>query len=242
MRIYPAVHYAMGGLWVDYDLQSTIPGLFVIGEANFSDHGANRLGASALMQGLADGYFVLPNTINDYLARWSVRRRRRDHPAAQDRRLRSRSALNKLLAINGERTVDSFHKELGRSCGSTAAWPAPPEGLMKALAHRSRTQGRVLERRQGHRRQRGLQPDARACRPRGRLLRARRADVHRRAAPRRVRRRPLPRGEPDRRRRGVARRREVRARRGLGFGGDTPVLHKEPLEFEYIEMKQRSYK
>ena len=81
MRIYPAVHYVMGGLWVDYDLQSTIPGLFVTGEANFSDHGANRLGASALMQGLADGYFVLPNTIRDYLADGPFDRVPEDHPA-----------------------------------------------------------------------------------------------------------------------------------------------------------------
>ena len=114
MRIYPAVHYTMGGLWVDYDLQASIPGLYVTGEANFSDHGANRLGASALMQGLADGYFVLPNTINDYLADGPFPKIETSNPAVVDAVKAVRGRINKLLPVNGTRTVDSFHKELGR--------------------------------------------------------------------------------------------------------------------------------
>src|SRR3954447_15913393 len=121
MRIYPASHYTMGGLWVDYNLMSTIPGLFVAGEANFSDHGANRLGASALMQGLADGYFVLPNTINDYLAARPVPAVDESHPAAVEAVEAVRSRVDRLLSVRGTRTVDSFHRELGHimwdNCG-----------------------------------------------------------------------------------------------------------------------------
>nr|WP_156981971.1 fumarate reductase/succinate dehydrogenase flavoprotein subunit [Boudabousia tangfeifanii] len=113
MRIYPAVHYTMGGLWVDYDLESSIPGLFVTGEANFSDHGANRLGASALMQGLSDGYFVLPNTINDYLASGPFEKLDANAPAVVEARDEAQARIDKLMSINGNRSVDSFHKELG---------------------------------------------------------------------------------------------------------------------------------
>src|SRR3982750_2158665 len=113
MRIYPAVHYTMGGLWVDYDLQSTIPGMFVLGEANFSDHGANRLGASALMQGLADGYFVLPNTLNNYLASGPFEKISTEHPDVVAARTQVESRISRLLEIDGDRTVDSFHRELG---------------------------------------------------------------------------------------------------------------------------------
>ena len=108
MRIYPAVHYVMGGLWVDYDLQSTIPGLFVTGEANFSDHGANRLGASALMQGLADGYFVLPHTIRDYLADGPFEAIDEDHPAVVEARTSVEERIEHFLSINGNRSVDSL--------------------------------------------------------------------------------------------------------------------------------------
>jgi len=134
MRIYPAMHYAMGGLWVDYDLQSTVPGLFVIGEANFSDHGANRLGASALMQGLADGYFVLPATINDYLAAGPFEKVDDTHPAAREATAAVRQQIDKLLSINGERTVDSFHKELGAILWEHSGMSRNKEGLTKALA------------------------------------------------------------------------------------------------------------
>jgi succinate dehydrogenase / fumarate reductase flavoprotein subunit len=131
MRIYPAVHYTMGGLWVDYDLESTIPGLFVIGEANFSDHGANRLGASALMQGLADGYFVLPNTIGDYLAGAPLG----DVPSAAvaEAEARVRASVHRLLAVNGNRTVDSFHRELGHLMWEYCGMARDETGLRKAL-------------------------------------------------------------------------------------------------------------
>src|SRR5438309_1263433 len=115
MRIYPAIHYTMGGLWVDYSLQSTIPGLFVIGEANFSDHGANRLGASALMQGLSDGYFVVPYTVGDYIANNKFRTVSGAHPEVRNAVACVQQMIHKLLAINGKRSVDSFHRQLGKS-------------------------------------------------------------------------------------------------------------------------------
>ncbi|NES31000.1 succinate dehydrogenase (quinone) flavoprotein subunit [Micromonospora terminaliae] len=133
MRIYPAVHYTMGGLWVDYDLQSTIPGLFVIGEANFSDHGANRLGASALMQGLADGYFVLPNTIANYLASGGLEKVEASHPEAVAARTEVEERLQRLLAINGDRTVDSFHRELGQIMWEHCGMERSEAGLRKAI-------------------------------------------------------------------------------------------------------------
>jgi succinate dehydrogenase / fumarate reductase flavoprotein subunit len=114
MRIFPAIHYTMGGLWVDYNLMSTIPGLFVIGEANFSDHGANRLGASALMQGLSDGYFVIPYTVGDYLATNKFPAVSESAPEVQQTLISVNETINKLLRINGKRTVDSFHKQLGK--------------------------------------------------------------------------------------------------------------------------------
>ena len=134
MRIYPAVHYTMGGLWVDYDLMSTITGMFVCGEANFSDHGANRLGASALMQGLADGYFVLPNTINDYLADSAKRPQvGLDHPAVLEAVEAATNRINTLLSINGSRTVDSFHKELGNIMWEYCGMERSEEGLQTAI-------------------------------------------------------------------------------------------------------------
>ncbi|MDN5382150.1 MULTISPECIES: fumarate reductase/succinate dehydrogenase flavoprotein subunit [Streptomyces] len=134
MRIYPAVHYTMGGLWVDYDLQTTIPGLFAIGEANFSDHGANRLGASALMQGLADGYFVLPPTLNDYLARNPKLDPVTDeHPVVQEVVAETEARLNKLLSVDGDRTPDSFHRELGELMWEYCGMARNDTGLRKAL-------------------------------------------------------------------------------------------------------------
>jgi succinate dehydrogenase / fumarate reductase flavoprotein subunit len=133
MRIYPAVHYTMGGLWVDYDLESTIPGLFVAGEANFSDHGANRLGASALMQGLADGYFVLPNTIRDYLAKGPYPKLDDNDPAVVEARQEVESRVNRLLSINGERSVDSFHRELGNIMWEYCGMERTEEGLRKGI-------------------------------------------------------------------------------------------------------------
>ncbi|WP_033346081.1 fumarate reductase/succinate dehydrogenase flavoprotein subunit [Catenuloplanes japonicus] len=133
MRIYPAVHYTMGGLWVDYDLQSNIPGLFVIGEANFSDHGANRLGASALMQGLADGYFVLPNTLGNYLASGPYQKVDANHPSVVEARAQVEERLQKFLSINGDRTVDSFHRELGHIMWEYCGMERTEEGLTKAI-------------------------------------------------------------------------------------------------------------
>ncbi|MFD3548085.1 fumarate reductase/succinate dehydrogenase flavoprotein subunit [Streptomyces sp. NPDC058655] len=134
MRIYPAVHYTMGGLWVDYDLQTTVPGLFAVGEANFSDHGANRLGASALMQGLADGYFVLPSTINDYLARHPHREAVGDgHPETAAVVRETRERLARLLAVDGDRTPDSFHREIGELMWEYCGMARTEEGLRKAL-------------------------------------------------------------------------------------------------------------
>ncbi|MEN3537022.1 fumarate reductase/succinate dehydrogenase flavoprotein subunit [Microbispora sp. ZYX-F-249] len=132
MRIYPAVHYTMGGLWVDYDLQSTIPGLFVIGEANFSDHGANRLGASALMQGLADGYFVLPTTIGDYLAGAGSFGPVEEGDVAEARKA-VQDKIDKLLSVNGDRTADSYHRELGRIMWDYCGMERTEESLRKAL-------------------------------------------------------------------------------------------------------------
>jgi succinate dehydrogenase / fumarate reductase flavoprotein subunit len=134
MRIYPAVHYTMGGLWVDYDLQTTVPGLFAIGEANFSDHGANRLGASALMQGLADGYFVLPNTIRDYLADApKLTKIDEAHPAVVEAQTSVEERVSKFLTINGNRSADSFHKELGQIMWEFCGMERSEEGLRKAI-------------------------------------------------------------------------------------------------------------
>jgi succinate dehydrogenase / fumarate reductase flavoprotein subunit len=133
MRIYPAVHYAMGGLWVDYNLMSTISGLFVGGEANFSDHGANRLGASALMQGLADGYFILPQTVGDYLARNRQSKVTLDQPAVAEALRAVEARTKRLLSIDGSRTVDSFHRELGRIMWEYCGMARNDAGLRKAL-------------------------------------------------------------------------------------------------------------
>ena len=134
MRIFPAPHYTMGGLWVDYNLMSTVPGLHVIGEANFSDHGANRLGASALMQGLADGYFVLPSTIGDYLARTGHDPIDLDHPAVKATEDEVQRNTQRLLDVNGTRSVDSFHRELGRLLWEKCGMSRNEAGLREALA------------------------------------------------------------------------------------------------------------
>jgi succinate dehydrogenase / fumarate reductase flavoprotein subunit len=132
MRIYPAIHYTMGGLWVDYNLMSTIPGLFVLGEANFSDHGANRLGASALMQGLADGYFILPYTIGNYLANTKSEKYSEDAPAAKEAVANVTAITKKLLNANGKRTVDSYHRELGKIVWEYCGMARNAAGLTKA--------------------------------------------------------------------------------------------------------------
>jgi succinate dehydrogenase / fumarate reductase flavoprotein subunit len=133
MRIYPAPHYSMGGLWVDYNLMSSVPGCYVIGEANFSDHGANRLGASALMQGLADGYFVLPVTIGDYLADHLGKKVQTNHPAFAEAETAVRRSVAALLDAKGTRSVDSYHKELGGIMWDYCGMARSAEGLKKAL-------------------------------------------------------------------------------------------------------------
>jgi succinate dehydrogenase / fumarate reductase flavoprotein subunit len=137
MRIYPAIHYTMGGLWVDYNLQSNIPGLFVIGEANFSDHGANRLGASALMQGLADGYFVLPATIGNYFGAEGAAIKATEVSETTDEAKEARNAvderINKVMSIKGDRSPDSFHRELGKICWDHCGMARNREGLTQAI-------------------------------------------------------------------------------------------------------------
>jgi succinate dehydrogenase / fumarate reductase flavoprotein subunit len=133
MRMYPAPHYTMGGLWLDYNLMTTIPGCFAVGEANFSDHGANRLGASALMQGLADGYFVLPYTIGDYLASQPTASTAVDHPEVKAAEGRVNERINKLLSIKGKRSVDSLWREFGRVMWDKCGMSRTEAGLKEAL-------------------------------------------------------------------------------------------------------------
>ncbi|QBI52563.1 fumarate reductase/succinate dehydrogenase flavoprotein subunit [Streptomonospora litoralis] len=244
MRIYPAVHYTMGGLWVDYDLQSSVPGLFVTGEANFSDHGANRLGASALMQGLADGYFVLPNTINDYLAAGPFDQLDESHPQAQAAADAVRARIDKLLSVKGDRTVDSFHKELGHIMWDYCGMERNEEGLRKAVE-------RIRELRQEfwqNVRVLGKNEELnQALEKAGRV-----ADFFELAELMCID--ALHRNESC----GGHFRSESQTEDGealrhddeyayvaaweFGGTGEQPVLHKEPLEYEYVEMKQRSYK
>src|SRR5206468_9711146 len=135
MRIYPAVHYTMGGLWVDYELMTTIPGLYALGEANFSDHGANRLGASALMQGLADGYFVIPYTLGNYLAdEIRVASIETNHPAFEETEKAVADRINKLMNIKGSQSVESFHKRLGKIMWEKCGMARNAKGLQEAIA------------------------------------------------------------------------------------------------------------
>ncbi len=147
LRIYPAPHYTMGGLWVDYHLMSSIPGLFVLGEANFSEHGANRLGASALMQGLADGYFIAPATVTAWLAGTPTAAIGADHPACREARARAQARIAGLLAVRGERPVDAFHRELGavmiERCGISRTAEGLRAGLAEVAALEQQFQGDV---------------------------------------------------------------------------------------------------
>jgi succinate dehydrogenase / fumarate reductase flavoprotein subunit len=133
MRIYPAIHYTMGGLWVDYNLMSTIPGLHVLGEANFSDHGANRLGASALMQGLADGYFIIPYTVANYLGGTSFAAVTTDHDAFKESEACVQAGIDRLLAVKGSKTPRQLHRELGALLWDDVGMARNEAGLKKAL-------------------------------------------------------------------------------------------------------------
>ena len=244
MRIYPAVHYTMGGLWVDYDLQSSIPGLFVTGEANFSDHGANRLGASALMQGLADGYFVLPNTINDYLAAGPFPKVEASDPAVAEAVGSVRSRIEKLLSIKGSRTVDSFHKELGHIMWDHCGMERSEEGLRKAISRIRELKTefwsdvRVLGTGEGL--NQALERAGRVADfiELGELMcidalhRRESCGGHFRAESQTEDGEALRHDD------------EYAYVAAWEFGGEDrrPVLHKEPLVYEYVELKQRSYK
>jgi succinate dehydrogenase / fumarate reductase flavoprotein subunit len=247
MRIYPAVHYTMGGLWVDYRLMSTLPGLYVLGEANFSDHGANRLGASALMQGLADGYFVLPYTIGHYLAGLMSQGRMpldAETGAFADAERDVRARLEKLLSIRGKRSVDSFHRELGHwmweRCGMARNAGGLEEALAKIPALREEFWRDVNVLGDGESLNQALEKAGRVadflelgelvCRDA--LHREESCGGHFR--------------EEHQTAEGEAMRdddnfRYVAAWEWTGEGG-APALHKEPLEFEHVHLAQRSYK
>jgi succinate dehydrogenase / fumarate reductase flavoprotein subunit len=244
MRIYPAPHYTMGGLWVDYNLMSTIDGLHVLGEANFSDHGANRLGASALMQGLADGYFIIPYTIGDYLVRAELPPVSPDH--AEFRRVESevRDRVSRLLEVEGTRTVDSFHRELGalmwEDCGMARNEPGLKRALERIPGLREEFWNNVRVLGRGETLNQSLEKAGRVadfmefaellCYDA--LHREESCGGHFR--------------EEHQTDEGEARRNDekfsyVGAWEFTGVG-KTPVLHKEDLVFEYVKLTQRSYK
>jgi succinate dehydrogenase flavoprotein subunit len=244
MRIYPAIHYTMGGLWVDYNLMSTIPGLYVIGEANFSDHGANRLGASALMQGLADGYFVLPNTINDYLAAHQFEPIDASHAAARDAEAQVGATIRRLLETKGTRSVDSYHRELGKLmwdyCGMSRTAGSLKQALGKIPEMRDQFWSDVSIPGSGEELNQSLEKAGRV------------ADFFELAELICID--ALHRNESC----GGHFREEYQTEEGEAARNDerysyvaawqfcgpglTPVLHKEPLIFEYVHPAQRSYK
>jgi succinate dehydrogenase / fumarate reductase flavoprotein subunit len=244
MRIFPAVHYTMGGLWVDYNLMSTIPGLHVLGEANFSDHGANRLGASALMQGLADGYFIIPNTIGDYLATAKQERITADHPAVRAAEAEVTARTQRLLSIKGSRTVDSFHRELGKlmweNCGMARTAAGLKANLERIPVLREEFWRQVNVPGSGEELNQSLEKAGRVadflefaelmCRDA--LHREESCGGHFRTE------HQTPDGEARRDDEGFC---YVAA---WEYQGDdqTPALHKEPLTFENVKLSTRSYK
>jgi succinate dehydrogenase / fumarate reductase flavoprotein subunit len=244
MRIYPAVHYTMGGLWVDYHLMSNLPGLFVAGEANFSDQGANRLGASALMQGLADGYFILPATVPNYVASTTSPKLDTRDPAFRQAEADVNERTNAILKTKGQRTVDSIHRELGKlmwdNCGMTRSEETLRHALAKIpdLREQFRTNVRVLG--TGEELNQSLEKAGRLadflelaelmCLDA--LDRKESCGGHFRVESR------TPEGEAMR---DDANFSYVAAWEWKGTG-QAPVLHKEPLAFEYVHLMQRSYK
>jgi succinate dehydrogenase / fumarate reductase flavoprotein subunit len=244
MRIYPAMHYTMGGLWVDYNLMSNVPGLYVIGEANFTDHGANRLGASALMQGLADGYFVLPNTIGDYLASNKFEKLDATHAAAREAESNVQAITRKLLDAKGKRSVDSYHRELGKIMWEHCGMARNASGLKEALAMipplREQYWSDVKVLGAGEELNQSLEKAGRVadffelaeliCRDA--LDRNESCGGHFREEYQ------TPEGEAARDDEHYA----YAAAWGFQGVGEAPVLHKEPLNFEYVHPSQRSYK
>jgi succinate dehydrogenase / fumarate reductase flavoprotein subunit len=245
MRIYPAPHYVMGGLWVDYNLMSNLPGLHVLGEANFSDHGANRLGASALMQGLGDGYFVIPSTIGDYLARVSPKDRLpADHPAFQQVRKDAEERIHRLLSVNGDRPAESFHRELGELMWNSCGMARNARGLQSALeripALREEFWKNVRVSQEGEQFNQSLERAGRVAdflefaelMVRDAIDRDESCGAHFREE------HATPDGEALRDDTNFA---YVAAWEFTGVG-KPPVLHKEPLQFEAVHLAQRSYK
>ncbi len=244
MRIYPAPHYTMGGLWVDYNLMTTIDGLFAIGEANFSDHGANRLGASALMQGLADGYFILPYTIGDYLAQAKRHALDATHPAFRETGAQVGDRVARLLAVNGGKSVDAFHRELGLlmwdQCGMSRTAAGLTAALERICAMREEFWRNVYVGGRGEDFNQALEHAGRVadflefaelmCHDA--LHREESCGCHFREEYQ------TPEGEAKR---DDARFSYVAAWEFTGVG-QAPVLHKEPLEFEAVHLAQRSYK
>jgi succinate dehydrogenase / fumarate reductase, flavoprotein subunit len=244
MRIYPAVHYTMGGLWVDYNLMSTIPGCFVGGEANFSDHGANRLGASALMQGLADGYFIAPSTIANYLATTKLEKIGADHKAFQAAAGEVEARVKKLLSIRGKRTVDSFHRELGKivwdKCGMARSEAGLKEALQKIPALREEFWRNVAVVGENEEFNTSLEKAGRVAdflefgelMVRDALERAESCGGHFREE------HQTPEGE--------AKRDDEKFSHAAAWewkgDGQAPVRHAEPLTFDYVHPAQRSYK
>ena len=244
MRIFPAPHYTMGGLWVDYNLMSNIDGLHVIGEANFSDHGANRLGASALMQGLGDGYFVLPYTIGHYLAKAGQSPVKADHPAFREAEARVKERTQRLLSVGGKRTVDSIHRELGRIMWEHCGMGRNEKGLETALekipALRAEFWENVRVPGKGEELNQSLEKAGRVadylefgelmCRDA--LVREESCGGHFREESQ------TPDGEAQRDDENFS---HVSAWEFQGVGKD-PLLHKESLAFEFVSLAQRSYK
>ena len=244
MRIYPALHYTMGGLWVDYNLMSTIPGLFVIGEANFSDHGANRLGASALMQGLADGYFILPYTLSNYLAETKQDKVDVNHAAFKQTQAEVAAQIKRLLSIKGKRTVESLHRELGHvmwnNCGMGRTEASLKEALAKIPAIRAEFWKNVNVPGESNDLNQNLEKAGRVvdfmelaeliCLDA--LHRRESCGAHFR--------------EEYQTEEGEARRDDENFAyvAAWQFSGDgvEPILNKEPLTFEYLKLSQRSYK
>lgn len=245
MMIYPAVHYTMGGIWVDYELQTTIPGLFAAGEANFSDHGANRLGASALMQGLSDGYFVLPYTMQNYLAdQIGVARFKTEAPEFEQAEKETREKIQKLLSINGNHTVDSYHRKLGLIMWDNVGMGRNKAGLEKAIGLIQELRADFWKNVKVPGTNEQVNPELeKALRVADFLelgeLMARDALVREESCGGHFREEhQTPDGEA------LRNDKDFNYVAAWEFAGadKEPVLHKEPLVFEYIEVKQRNYK